>query len=115
MELDPRRTVIVGILVLFLTMAMMGLRFWEVGDQALFIFTSLLLQVLMVTLFAVFIVFRVLGKNYDAAVITAGYLGSSLGATPTAMAKGCGHPEIRRLSGRIHGHPHRCRLHHSGQ
>ncbi len=71
---------------LFLAMAMMGLRFWEVGDQALFIFTSLLVQVLMVTLFAVFIVFRVLGKNYDAAVITAGYLGSSLGATPTAMA-----------------------------
>ncbi len=71
---------------LFLAMAMMGLRFWEVGDQALFIFTSLLVQVLMVTLFAVLVVFRVLGKNYDAAVITAGYLGSSLGATPTAMA-----------------------------
>ena len=71
---------------LFLAMAMMALRFWEVGDQALFIFASLFLQVLMVTIFAVFIVFRVLGKNYDAAVITAGYLGSSLGATPTAMA-----------------------------
>jgi ESS family glutamate:Na+ symporter len=71
---------------LFLAMAMMGLRFWEVGDQAVFIFTSLTVQVLMVTVFAVTIVFRVLGKNYDAAVITAGYLGSSLGATPTAMA-----------------------------
>ena len=71
---------------LFLAMAMMGLRFWEVGDQALFIFTSLAVQVLMVTLFAVVVVFRVVGKNYDAAVITAGYLGSSLGATPTAMA-----------------------------
>lgn len=71
---------------LFLAMAMMGLRFWEVGDQALFIFASLFLQIVLITLFAVFIVFRVLGKNYDAAVITAGYLGSSLGATPTAMA-----------------------------
>jgi ESS family glutamate:Na+ symporter len=71
---------------LFLAMAMMGLRFWEVGSQSLLIFASLLIQVVLITLFAVFIVFRVLGKNYDAAVITAGYLGSALGATPTAMA-----------------------------
>lgn len=71
---------------LFLAMAMMALRFWEVGDQAIFIFTSLFVQILTVTLFAVLIVFPVLGKSYDAAVITAGYLGSSLGATPTAMA-----------------------------
>ena len=60
---------------LFLAMAMMALRFWEVGDQALFIFTSLFVQILTVTLFAVLIVFPVLGKSYDAAVITAGYLG----------------------------------------
>ena len=71
---------------LFLAMAMMALRFWEVGDQAIFIFTSLFVQILTVTLFAVLVVFRTLGQSYDAAVITAGYLGSSLGATPTAMA-----------------------------
>jgi ESS family glutamate:Na+ symporter len=71
---------------LFLAMAMMALRFWQVGDQAIFIFANLFVQILTVTLFAVLIVFRVLGKSYDAAVITAGYLGSSLGATPTAMA-----------------------------
>ena len=71
---------------LFLAMAMMALRFWEVGDEAIFIFTSLFVQILTVTLFAVLVVFRTLGKSYDAAVITAGYLGSSLGATPTAMA-----------------------------
>jgi len=71
---------------LFLAMAMMGLRFWEIGDQAVLIFVSLIVQVLTVLLFSVFIVFRVLGKNYDSAVITAGYIGSSLGATPTAMA-----------------------------
>ena len=40
----------------------------------------------MVLLFTVFVVFRMLGKNYAAAVISAGYLGSALGATPTAMA-----------------------------
>jgi len=71
---------------LFLAMAMMGLKFWEIGDQALFIFASLIIQVLTLLLFSIFIVFRVLGKNYDSAVITAGYIGSSLGATPTAMA-----------------------------
>jgi len=71
---------------LFLAMAMMSLKFWEIGDQALFIFVSMLVQVLTIILFSIFIVFRVLGKNYDSAVITAGYIGSALGATPTAMA-----------------------------
>jgi ESS family glutamate:Na+ symporter len=71
---------------LFLAMAMMGLRFWEIGDQALFIMTNLVVQVVLVLLFSTLILFRVLGKNYDAAVITAGYLGSAMGATPTAMA-----------------------------
>jgi ESS family glutamate:Na+ symporter len=71
---------------LFLAMAMMGLRFWEIGDQAVFILVNLSVQVVMILLFSTLILFRVLGKNYDAAVITAGYLGSALGATPTAMA-----------------------------
>jgi len=71
---------------LFLAMAMMTLKFWEIGDEALFILVSIIIQTLAVVLFSVFIVFRVLGKNYDAAVISAGYIGSSLGATPTAMA-----------------------------
>jgi len=71
---------------LFLAMAMMGLKFMEIGDQAFFILISLLIQVIAVVLFSVLIVFKVLGKNYDSAVITAGYIGSSLGATPTAMA-----------------------------
>jgi len=71
---------------LFLAMAMMGLKFWEIGDQAVLIFVTLVVQVVTLLLFSVLIVFRVLGKNYDSAVITAGYIGSSLGATPTAMA-----------------------------
>ena len=71
---------------LFLAMAMMALGFWEIGDQALFILISTTVQILLVASFSVFVVFRVLGKNYDSAVITAGYIGSSLGATPTAMA-----------------------------
>ncbi len=71
---------------LFLAMAMMSLKFWEIGNEALFIIVSVIIQVIMVLIFTVFVVFRLLGKNYAAAVISAGYLGSALGATPTAMA-----------------------------
>jgi ESS family glutamate:Na+ symporter len=71
---------------LFLAMAMMSLKFWELGTESLFIITSILLQTIAILLFSVFIIFRVLGKDYTSAVITAGYLGSVMGATPTAMA-----------------------------
>ncbi len=71
---------------LFLAMAMMSLKFWELGNEALFIIVSILLQTVSILLFSVFILFRVLGKNYTSAVISAGYIGSAMGATPTAMA-----------------------------
>ena len=71
---------------LFLAMAMMTLKFWEIGEESLFIVVSILLQTIAILLFTVFVIFRVLGKNYDAAVISAGYIGSAMGATPTAMA-----------------------------
>ena len=71
---------------LFLAMAMMALKFWEIGEESLFIIASILLQTIAILLFTVFIIFRVLGKNYASAVISAGYIGSAMGATPTAMA-----------------------------
>jgi ESS family glutamate:Na+ symporter len=71
---------------LFLAMAMMSLKFWELGNEALFIVVSIILQTVSILLFSVFILFRVLGKNYTSAVISAGYIGSAMGATPTAMA-----------------------------
>ncbi len=71
---------------LFLAMAMMSLKFWEIGHEALFILVSIVVQTVAVLLFSVFVIFRVLGKNFDAAVISAGYIGSAMGATPTAMA-----------------------------
>ncbi len=71
---------------LFLAMAMMGLKFWEIGEHSLFILVSILIQTISILLFSVFVIFRVLGKNYAAAVISAGYIGSAMGATPTAMA-----------------------------
>lgn len=71
---------------LFLAMAMMGLKFWELGNEALFIMVNIVLQTVSILIFSAFILFRVLGKNYDASVMTAGYIGSAMGATPTAMA-----------------------------
>ncbi len=71
---------------LFLAMAMMTLKFWEIGEQSLFIIVNILVQTILILLFTVFVIFRVLGKNYAAAVISGGYIGSAMGATPTAMA-----------------------------
>jgi len=71
---------------LFLAMAMMSLKFWEIGGDALFIIINILMQTIAIMIFTVFVLFRVLGRNYDAAVISAGYIGSAMGATPTAMA-----------------------------
>jgi ESS family glutamate:Na+ symporter len=71
---------------LFLAMAMMSLKFWELGSEALFILVSIALQTVAILLFSVFVLFQVMGRNYDAAVLAAGYLGSAMGATPTAMA-----------------------------
>lgn len=71
---------------LFLAMAMMGLKFWELGHESFYILANILLQTISILLFSVFLIFRVLGKNYDSAVLAAGYIGSAMGATPTAMA-----------------------------
>lgn len=71
---------------LFLAMAMMSLKFWEIGEESLFIIVSIIVQTILIIAFTVFVIFRVLGKNYASAVISAGYIGSAMGATPTAMA-----------------------------
>lgn len=71
---------------LFLTMAMMSLKIWELSEVALPLFIILVLQVLALLLMTIFIVFPLLGKNYDAAVMCSGLMGHGLGATPNAMA-----------------------------
>ncbi|WP_203362579.1 sodium/glutamate symporter [Bacillus sp. REN10] len=71
---------------IFLAMALMSIKLWEIADLALPMLLIIAVQVLFITLFAVFVVFRVLGKNYDAAVMISGMLGHGLGATPNAMA-----------------------------
>lgn len=73
-------------LALFLAMALMTLRLWELSALALPILGLLFGQMLLMIAYAVFVTFPVLGRNYDAAVIAAGHCGFGLGATPTAIA-----------------------------
>ncbi len=73
-------------LSLFLAMALMNLKLWELASMALPILIILTLQALVMVLYAIFITWRLMGKNYDAVVFSAGHCGFGLGATPTAIA-----------------------------
>ncbi len=73
-------------LSLFLAMALMSLKLWDLAALALPIVILLAAQALLMALFAIFVTFRVMGRNYDAAVLAAGHCGFGLGATPTAIA-----------------------------
>lgn len=73
-------------LSIFLGMAMISLKLWELQSLAMPLITILVCQVLMMALLTYFVAFRVLGKDYDAAVLVAGICGFGLGATPNAMA-----------------------------
>lgn len=70
----------------FLSMALMGLKLWELFDLALPMIVMLLGQVILMGLFSYFIIFRVMGKNYDAAVFASATCGFGMGATPNAVA-----------------------------
>lgn len=72
-------------LSLFLSMALMNLKLWEIFDLALPLLAILLVQTLTLALFAYFITFRFMGSNYDAAVMVGGHCGFGMGATPTAV------------------------------
>ncbi len=73
-------------LSLFLAMALMSLRLWELAALALPMFVILALQAVGVALYTTHITFRVMGSNYEAAALVAGQCGFGLGATPTAIA-----------------------------
>jgi ESS family glutamate:Na+ symporter len=73
-------------LALFLAMALMSLRLWELTALALPLLGLLLGQTILMVAYAMFVTFPALGRNYDAAVIAAGHCGFGLGATPTAIA-----------------------------
>ena len=86
--LDMERIISVGniCLSLFLGMAMISLKLWELQSLALPLIVILVSQVLMMALFAYIVAFPLLGRDYDAAVLCAGMCGFGLGATPNAMA-----------------------------
>jgi ESS family glutamate:Na+ symporter len=73
-------------LSLFLAMSLMSLRLWELVHLAGPMLLILGVQTITVALFAYFVTFRLMGSNYDAAVIAGGHCGFGLGATPTAVA-----------------------------
>lgn len=70
---------------LYLSLAMMTLKLWELSDLIGSVLFVLICQVLFMIIVAYFIVFRILGANYDAAVMCSGLCGHGLGATPTAI------------------------------
>ncbi len=73
-------------LSLFLGIAMITLKLWQLASLALPLIILLTGQLLLMFIFSYFVIFRVMGKDYDAAILAAGSCGFGMGATPNAMA-----------------------------
>ncbi len=73
-------------LSLFLAMALLDLKLWQLTSLALPVTIILLVQVVVMALYATFVTYTLMGRDYDAAVLAAGHCGFGLGATPTAVA-----------------------------
>ncbi|MBD1388555.1 sodium/glutamate symporter [Neiella sp. HB171785] len=71
---------------MFLTMALMSLQIWELKGSLLFLGSVMTLQILLSVVFTIFVVFKVMGKDYEATVICSGFGGITLGSTATAIA-----------------------------
>lgn len=73
-------------LSLFLGIALLNLKLWQLLDLALPMLIILAAQTFVMCTYAYFVTFRLMGSNYDAAVLSAGHCGFGMGATPTAVA-----------------------------
>ena len=73
-------------LSLFLAMALLSLKLWQLTDLAGPVLIILLAQTVLMIGYAYFVTFKLMGKDYDAAVLSAGHCGFGMGATPTAIA-----------------------------
>lgn len=71
---------------LFLTMAIMSLKIWELYNLALPLLAILVVQTIFVIVFCIYPLFRLLGRNYDSAVMCAGMIGHNLGVAANAVA-----------------------------
>ena len=70
----------------FLAIALMSMKLWELADLAIPLVVILLVQTVVMGLFAYFVTFNIMGRDYDAAVIATGHCGFGMGATPNAIA-----------------------------
>ena len=88
LKIDPAAMDFVGgfALNLFLVVALMDLKLWQLAGQALPLFVILAAQVVLVALFALTASFWIMGRDYDAAVMSAGFVGFVLGTTANAVA-----------------------------
>lgn len=73
-------------LQLFLGMSLMSMQLWVLAEAATAILVAVMVQALLITLVAIYLVFRLTGSNYDSAVMASGFAGLGLGATPVAIA-----------------------------
>ena len=90
-------------LSLYLAMALLSLKLWQLSSLAGPLVIILIAQVLTMIVYAYFVTFRVMGKDYDAAILTAGHCGFGLGATPTAVAN------MQAITN-VHGHSYKAFL-----
>ena len=70
----------------FLAIALMSMKLWELADLAIPLIVILLVQTVVMGLFAYFVTFNLMGRDYDAAVMATGHCGFGMGATPNAIA-----------------------------
>lgn len=71
---------------IFLSCALMSLKLWQLADLAIPLIVTLFIQTAVIALFAYFVIFRIMGRDYEAAVIASGTCGFGMGATPNAIA-----------------------------
>jgi len=73
-------------LCLFLAMALMAIKLWQIADLAGAMIITLVIQTLIIIVFTYYLVFKVTGKDYESAAMSAGFIGFGIGATPNAVA-----------------------------
>ncbi len=71
---------------IFLAMALMTMRLWDLADLIGSMVILLSAQVVLVALFVIFVTYKFMGNNYDSAVLAAGHMGFGMGATPNGVA-----------------------------
>ena len=72
-------------LALFVSMSIITMKLWQLSGLGLALIVLLIAQVILIVIFCYFLTFKLLGKNYDAAVMAVGHMGFGLGAVPVSM------------------------------